>query len=30
MIDWLGEDFDPEGFDMEEVNDILADWREED
>ena len=30
MIDWLGEDFDPDDFDIAEVNDIFADRRKED
>lgn len=27
LVDWLGDDFDPEAFDMDEVNDMLAEWR---
>ncbi len=27
MVDWLGEEFDPDAFDLEEVNGILAEWR---
>jgi len=27
MVDWLGGDFDPDAFDLEEVNAILAEWR---
>lgn len=26
MIDWIGEDFDPERFDIDEINAILAKW----
>ncbi len=28
LVEWLGDDFDPEAFDIDEVNDILAEWRE--
>ncbi|HMQ53899.1 MAG TPA: hypothetical protein PKE64_25370 [Anaerolineae bacterium] len=24
MLDWLGDDFDPEAFSLEEINDALA------
>lgn len=27
MVEWLGEEFDPEALDLEEVNAILAEWR---
>ena len=27
MMDWLGDEFDPDAFDLEEVNAILAEWR---
>jgi hypothetical protein len=27
LVEWLGDDFDPEAFDIDEVNDILAEWR---
>ena len=27
MVEWLGGDFDPDAFDLAEVNAILADWR---
>lgn len=27
LVDWLGDDFDPEAFDMDVVNDMLAEWR---
>jgi hypothetical protein len=27
MLEWLGDDFDPEAFDLGEVNAILAQWR---
>ena len=27
IVEWLGDDFDPERFDIDEVNDILAEWR---
>lgn len=27
VIDWLDEGFDPEAFDIDEVNDMLAEWR---
>ncbi len=27
LLDWLGDEFDPEVFDLEEVNAILAKWR---
>jgi hypothetical protein len=30
MLDWLGEDFDPEAFDIDLVNDLLAGLAEED
>ena len=30
MLDWLGEDFDPEAFDIDQVNDLLAGLAEED
>lgn len=26
IIEWLGEDFDPEAFDIDEVNEMLAEW----
>lgn len=29
LIEWLGDDFDPEAFDIDEVNDVLAQWRED-
>lgn len=29
MLEWLGDDFDPEAFDLDEVNTMLADWREQ-
>ncbi|QDU70477.1 Plasmid pRiA4b ORF-3-like protein [Mucisphaera calidilacus] len=28
LVEWLGDDFDPEAFDIDEVNDMLAEWRE--
>ena len=28
LVEWLGDDFDPEAFDIDEVNDMLAPWRE--
>ncbi len=28
LVEWLGDDFDPEVFDLDEVNDMLAEWRE--
>lgn len=27
LVEWLGDDFDPEAFDIDEVNDMLAEWR---
>ncbi len=27
MVEWLGGDFDPDAFDLEEVNAILSEWR---
>jgi hypothetical protein len=27
MLEWLGDDFDPEAFDLDEVNTMLAEWR---
>jgi len=27
LIEWLGDDFDPDAFDIDEVNDMLAQWR---
>ncbi len=27
MVEWLGEKFDPDAFDLEEVNAVLAEWR---
>lgn len=27
MTEWLGGDFDPDAFDIDEVNDMLAEWR---
>lgn len=26
IIEWMGEDFDPEAFDIDEVNEMLAEW----
>lgn len=28
IVEWLGDDFDPEAFDIDQVNDMLARWRE--
>ncbi|MCC5831104.1 MAG: plasmid pRiA4b ORF-3 family protein [Phycisphaeraceae bacterium] len=28
IVEWLGDDFDPEAFDIDEVNDMLTQWRE--
>lgn len=28
IVEWLGEDFDPEAFDIDEVNEMLREWRE--
>ena len=28
LVEWLGDDFDPDAFDIDEVNDMLAEWRE--
>jgi hypothetical protein len=28
LVEWLGNDFDPEAFDIDEVNDVLTQWRE--
>ena len=27
MLEWLGGDFDPDAFDLEDVNAALAEWR---
>lgn len=27
LVEWLGDDFDPDAFDIDEVNDMLAEWR---
>ena len=27
MVEWLGGDFDPDAFDLDEVNAVLAEWR---
>lgn len=27
LVEWLGDDFDPEAFDNDEVNRVLAEWR---
>jgi hypothetical protein len=27
VVEWLGDDFDPEAFDFDAVNDVLAQWR---
>jgi len=29
MLEWLGGEFDPDAFDLEEVNAILAEWRKQ-
>jgi len=28
IVEWLGDDFDADAFDIDEVNDMLAQWRE--
>lgn len=28
MIEWLGEEFNPDAFDMDEVNEMLGEWRD--
>jgi hypothetical protein len=27
MLEWLGDDFDPDAFDLEEINSLLDEWR---